>query len=70
MEEVEDRLSTIMIMRTALMTEVEALCIELEAVAASVGSVTVGSESSLVSPIVMLEKLRFPKFSGIPRDFG
>ena len=69
-KEAEDRLSTILIVRTALMKEFKALSIELEAVASSVGSVSSGSARSAMNSIVKLEKLKCPKFSTIPRYFG
>ena len=48
-QEAEYRLSTIMIVRIALRKKVKALCIALEAMAASVGAVASGSTRSVVS---------------------
>ena len=56
--------------KTAIKKEVKAICIELEAMAASVGSAHAGRPRAAVDTIVKLEKLKCPKFSGIPRDFG
>ena len=56
--------------KIAILKEVKAVSIELEAIAASVGSVSVGRSKTADDTIVKLEKLKCPMFSGTPRDFG
>ena len=69
-QESEDKHSTIAGDRTAIIKEVKTLCIELEAIAVSLGSVSSGSSRATENSIVKLQKLKCPKFTGVPRDFG
>ena len=65
----DDDSSAVMMEKTAILKEVKAVCNELEAIAASVGSVSAGRKGTAVDTIVKLEKLKYPNFSGTPRDF-
>ena len=54
----------------AILKEVKTVSKELEAIAASVLSVSVGRSKSAEDTIVKLEKLKYPKFSETPRDYS
>ena len=69
-QEPEDKHSTITGDRTDIIKEVRSLCMELEAIAVSIGPVSSGSSRGADNSIVKLQKLKCPKFSGVPRDFG
>ena len=56
-----------MMEKTAILKEVKAVSIELEAIAASVGSVSVGRSKTADDMIVKLEKLKYPKIVGLGR---
>ena len=64
----EGKFSTIDNDRSTITTQVEELCVELEVIAVSSGTVPVASRSD--TSVVKLQKLTCPKFSGTPREFG
>ena len=64
----EGKFSTIDNDRSTITTQVEELCVELEVIAVSSGTVPVTSRSD--TSVVKLQKLTCPKFSGTPREFG
>ena len=63
----DDGSSTISLERNTFLREVKAVSLKLEAIAESVSPVR---NVLAVDTIVKLEKLKCPKFSGVPRDFG
>ena len=65
-----DHSSAVLMEQNAILKEVKAVSIELEAIAASVGSVSAGRKVTSVDTIIKMEKLKCPKFSEHPRDFG
>ena len=67
-QESEEKFSKILNHRSSITTEVEELCMELEVIAVSSGTVPVTSRSD--TSVVKLQKLNCPKFSGTPREFG
>ena len=69
-EGTEDKFSAVEDERSTIATNIESLMIDLEVIALSSNSVSSGSSKSAESSIVKLQKLKCPKFSGVPRDFG
>ena len=66
----EDSSAVLIEQHAAILKEVKTVSRELEAIAASVPSVSVGRSKSAEDTIVKLEKLKCPKFSGTPRDYS